>query len=71
MAYVGGLPPRFIAVVFTVVLLCGAVTGPAATPSIRFKEVAASSGLRFELRNGASGEFHQIELTGGVTLVRE
>ena len=65
MAYVGGLPPRFIAVVFTVVLLCGAVTGPAATPSIRFKEVAASSGLRFELRNGASGEFHQIELTGG------
>ncbi len=41
------------------------VTGPAATPSIRFKEVAASSGLRFELRNGASGEFHQIELTGG------
>jgi len=65
LAYVGGLPPRFIAVVFTVVLLCGAVTGPAATPSIRFKEVAASSGLRFELRNGASGEFHQIELTGG------
>jgi enediyne biosynthesis protein E4 len=61
LAYVEGLPPRFI----TVVLLSGAVTGPAATPSIRFKEIAASSGLRFELRNGASGQFHQIELTGG------
>ena len=33
--------------------------------SIRFQEVAAKSGLRFELRNGASGQFHQIELTGG------
>ena len=69
MAYVEGLPPRFITVVFTVVfavaLLCGAVSAAAAAPSIRFKEVAASSGLRFELRNGASGEFHQIELTGG------
>jgi hypothetical protein len=69
LAYVEGLPPRFITVVFTVVfavaLLCGAVSAAAAAPSIRFKEVAASSGLRFELRNGASGEFHQIELTGG------
>jgi enediyne biosynthesis protein E4 len=61
LAYVEGLPARFI----TVVLLCGAISGPAATPPIRFKEVAASSGLKFELRNGASGEFHQIELTGG------
>ena len=47
-------------------LLFGGVAGPAATPpSIRFEEVAAKSGLRFELRNGASGQFHQIELTGG------
>jgi enediyne biosynthesis protein E4 len=61
LAYVEGLPARLI----TVVWLCGAVSGAAATPAIRFKEVAASSGLKFELRNGASGEFHQIELTGG------
>jgi len=48
------------------VLLIGGVAGPAATPpSIRFEEVAAKSGLRFELRNGASGQFHQIELTAG------
>jgi hypothetical protein len=62
LAYVEGLPLRLV----TLVLLCGVVAGPAATPSsIRFKEVAASSGLRFVLRNGASGQFHQIELTGG------
>jgi hypothetical protein len=47
-------------------LLFGGVAGPAATPPfIRFEEVAAKAGLRFELRNGASGQFHQIELTGG------
>ncbi len=47
-------------------LLFGGLAGPAAKPSgIRFEEVAAKSGLRFELRNGASGEFHQIELTAG------
>ena len=47
-------------------MLCGVVAGTAATPlPIRFKEIAASSGLRFELRNGATGQFHQIELTGG------
>ena len=27
--------------------------------------MAAKSGLRFEFRNGAAGQFHQIELTGG------
>ena len=54
--------PRLI----TLLLLFGGVAGPAATPpNIRFQEVAAKSGLRFELRNGASGLFHQIELTGG------
>jgi enediyne biosynthesis protein E4 len=56
------VPLRLIALL----LLLGGVAGPAATPpNIRFQEVAAKSGLRFELRNGATGQFHQIELTGG------
>ncbi len=43
-----------------------AYAGSAVTsPSIRFEEVAAKSGLRFELRNGATGQFNQIELTAG------
>ena len=47
-------------------MLSSSVAGPAATaPTIRFEEIAAKSGLRFELRNAAAGEFHQIELTGG------
>ena len=42
------------------------MAGPAsAPPPIRFEEIAAKAGLRFELQNTASGEFHQIELTGG------
>jgi hypothetical protein len=54
--------PRLI----VLLLLVGGVAGPAAAPSpIRFEEVAAKSGLRFVLRNGASGQFHQIELTAG------
>jgi hypothetical protein len=62
LARIGSLPLRLM--VLLVVL--GGVAGPAATPpSIRFQEVAAKSGLRFELRNGATGQFHQIELTGG------
>jgi hypothetical protein len=53
-------------VAFVLVLLCGVAAGPAATPpSIRFEEIAAKSGLRVEVRNGATGQFHQIELTGG------
>jgi enediyne biosynthesis protein E4 len=58
------LAPRLI----VWVLVLGGVAGPAAAPpSIRFQEVAARSGLRFELHDGASGQFHQIELTvGGV-----
>jgi hypothetical protein len=57
------LRPRLIAVLF----LCCVMAGPAAAPppGIRFEEVAAKSGLRFELRNGAAGQFHQIELTAG------
>jgi hypothetical protein len=47
-------------------LLFSDVAGRAAAPSsIRFEEIAAKAGLRFELRNAASGAFHQIELTGG------
>lgn len=37
---------------------------------IRFEDVAAKSGLKFELRNGAIGEFHQPELMlGGVAVL--
>jgi len=32
---------------------------------IRFEDVTRASGIRFELQNGAAGEFHQIELMGG------
>ncbi|HEY3838213.1 MAG TPA: CRTAC1 family protein [Bryobacteraceae bacterium] len=47
-------------------LLFLASAGPAAAPSpIRFEEVAQKAGLHFILRNGATGQFHQIELTGG------
>ncbi len=62
MACIRELPPGLIVFVF----LCGGVAGPpAAPPPIRFEEIAAKAGLRFELRNGAAGRFHQIELTGG------
>src|SRR4051794_19124857 len=40
----------------------GSVEGPA---GIRFEEIAAKAGLQFQLRNAATGQFHQIELTGG------
>ncbi|MBL8241903.1 MAG: CRTAC1 family protein [Bryobacterales bacterium] len=41
--------------------------GSAAAPPIRFEEIAEKAGLRFALRNGEAGGFHQIELTlGGV-----
>ena len=61
MPYVRGGPSRLLAGL----LLCSAAGPSAAPPSIRFDEVAASAGLNFVLRNGASGQFHQIELTGG------
>ena len=56
------LPVRLIACI-----LAGAgVAGPAPTPApVRFEEIAAKAGLLFELHNGASGQFHQIELTAG------
>ena len=49
-----------------VLLLGGSVADPfASPPPIRFEEIASKAGLRFELRNGAAGKFHQIELTAG------
>jgi enediyne biosynthesis protein E4 len=43
---------------------------PAPGPQIRFEEIAQKSGLRFELRNAAAGQFHQIELmAGGVAVL--
>jgi hypothetical protein len=36
---------------------------------IRFEEIASRAGLKFELKNGASGGFHQVELMpGGVAV---
>jgi enediyne biosynthesis protein E4 len=62
LAYFKGVPPRLIAIV----LMCAGAAGPKARPpSIRFEEIAAKAGLQFVLRNGAAGQFHQIELTGG------
>jgi enediyne biosynthesis protein E4 len=62
LAYLDGVQPRLIAVI----LMCGGVAGPRARrPAIRFEEIAAKAGLQFVLRNGAAGQFHQIELTGG------
>ncbi|MCX6603132.1 MAG: CRTAC1 family protein [Acidobacteria bacterium] len=53
--------------VFRFLLLLTALEAAAAPPPIRFEEIAAQSGLRFELQNGEAGGFHQIELTlGGV-----
>lgn len=37
----------------------------AANPGIRFEEIAGKAGLRFELKNAAAGQFHQVELMGG------
>ena len=39
----------------------GLPTGPA----IVFEEIGEKAGLRFELKNGEAGQFHQIELMGG------
>lgn len=41
-----------------------------AQPQIRFEEVARKAGLPFQLRNGATGGFHSIELmVGGVAVL--
>ena len=50
---------RLIALLTSAAVLAGA--------QIRFEEIARKAGLTFELRNSASGQFHQIELmVGGV-----
>ncbi len=44
--------------------------GLCATAQIRFEDATAQAGIRFELRNGASGNFNQIELMlGGVAVL--
>ncbi len=58
---------RFVALVFVLSQVAGSGAAPAQISPIRFEEIAAKSGLRFELRNGEAGGFHQIELTlGGI-----
>jgi len=43
------------------------ICAAAAAGQVRFQEVAAKSGLHFQLNNGATGRFRQVELmTGGV-----
>ncbi|MGC1268029.1 MAG: CRTAC1 family protein [Candidatus Acidiferrum sp.] len=50
------------------VLLATAI--PGVRGQIRFEDAAGKSGLKFELRNGATGEFHQPELmVGGVAVL--
>ncbi len=46
------------------ILLAGCLAAAAQAP-IRFEEIAQKAGLRFTMRNGESGAFHQIELMGG------
>ncbi|SPE30961.1 ASPIC/UnbV domain protein [Candidatus Sulfopaludibacter sp. SbA3] len=48
--------------------LATATTG--ARAQIRFEDIASKAGLKFELRNGAAGKFHQPELMlGGVAVL--
>ena len=57
------MAPR-ISAKYAVTLILLAV---AATAQIRFEDVAAKAGVKFELHNGAVGDFHQPELMlGGV-----
>jgi hypothetical protein len=53
----------------TLIVLLAAATG-GVRAQIRFEDIAGKSGLKFELRNGAIGEFHQPELMlGGVAVL--
>ncbi len=47
------------------VILIALLAAFTAQAQIRFEEVAQKSNLRFTLRNGATGQFHQVELTAG------
>jgi len=60
------LPPAY-GIALTLVLIAAA-RGPRA--QIRFEDIAAKAGVKFQLRNGAAGEFHQPELmVGGVAVL--
>ena len=60
---------RFIALAVVFSVLVGFAAAPP-PPAIRFEEIAAKSGLRFELQQRRGGPFHQIELTrGGVAVL--
>ena len=53
----------------TLIVLLAAATG-GGRAQIRFEDIAGKSGLKFELHNGAIGEFHQPELMlGGVAVL--
>ena len=57
-----------VALIVAVTVVLAAASGD--PTQIRFEDIAAKSGLRFELRNGATGEFHQPELmVGGVSVL--
>ena len=65
MAYLKGLPPRLLAVLLFMMCIGAGLCQVPISFGICFEEVAAKAGLNFVLQNGASGKFHQIELTGG------
>ncbi|HYL65138.1 MAG TPA: CRTAC1 family protein [Candidatus Methylomirabilis sp.] len=53
-----------------IALIVLVAVGTGARAQIRFEDVAEKSGLKFELHNGATGEFHQPELMlGGVAVL--
>src|SRR5579872_2210646 len=52
------------------ILLVAIAAAASLRAQIRFEDTAGKAGLKFELRNGAAGEFHQPELMpGGVAVL--
>jgi hypothetical protein len=46
------------------------VVSASVTAQIQFEEISEKAGLRFKLENGATGNFHQVELmVGGVAVL--
>lgn len=63
-----GCPPVRVPAPRGLVMLLTLATPLAA--QIRFEDIAAKAGVRFELKNGAAGKFHQVELMpGGVAVL--